>query len=136
MSTPNPGATRRTLLACAAAAPLARLPRSLTLLGEGSEAAIPSDDPIVEALEAVGRARAAYERESEGDAQSAAYDVLGDAQIDLYSTEPTTPAGAVRLLRFIADFLDQDDIVNDLWVGDIIGDSIRSAVAVFEQEGR
>ncbi|MGD9542226.1 hypothetical protein [Methylocystis sp.] len=59
-----------------------------------------------------------------------------EARIALHSTKPTTPAGAAKLLRFIADFLDEDDVVNDIWVADMIGDSIRNAVAVLEREAR
>ena len=51
----------------------------------------------------------------------------------MHSTEPMTGAGAVRLLRVIAEFLD-DDVINDNVVGNMIGDSIRTAVAVMERE--
>jgi hypothetical protein len=49
-------------------------------------------------------------------------------------TPPTTRAGVLRLLRHLADFLDEDDVVNDLYVGDIVGDAIRNAVAMLERE--
>lgn len=97
----------------------------------------PTDaDPIFAALEKVGRARAAYERESGGDAGNVAYRAIGDAEVELYSTEPKTPAGAAKLLQFIADFLDEHGVVNDNWVGDMIGDSIRNALAIFEPEAQ
>jgi hypothetical protein len=40
----------------------------------------------------------------------------------------------LRLLRHLADFLDQEDVVNDLYVDDLVGDAIRNAIAVFERE--
>ena len=59
-----------------------------------------------------------------------------DSECALYDTPPATRAGALWLLRHIADFLDEDDIVNDNWVGDMIGDAIRNAIAVLEREER
>jgi hypothetical protein len=58
----------------------------------------------------------------------------GAAEQELLATAPTTRAGALRLLRHLADFLDQDDVVNDLYVDDLVGDAIRNAIAVFEAE--
>lgn len=60
----------------------------------------------------------------------------GDAERAIYETAPSTRAGALRLLRHIADFLDEDDVVNDLYVGDVVGDAIRNAVAVLEREAQ
>jgi hypothetical protein len=59
-----------------------------------------------------------------------------DSECALYDTPPATRAGALWLLRHIADFLDEDDVVNDNWVGDLIGDAIRNAAAVLEREAR
>ena len=36
-----------------------------------------------------------------------------DSEHAFYGTLPTTRAGALRLLRHLADFLDEDDVVND-----------------------
>ncbi|MFZ3178692.1 MAG: hypothetical protein WA156_00435 [Methylocystis silviterrae] len=57
-----------------------------------------------------------------------------DSERALCETPPTTRAGALRLLRHLADFLDEDDVVNDLYVGDVVGDAICNAVAVLERE--
>ncbi|KAF0205150.1 MAG: hypothetical protein FD172_4085, partial [Methylocystaceae bacterium] len=54
----------------------------------------------------------------------------------VFESTPTTLAGALRLLRHLADFLDEDDVVNDMLVGDMIGDSVRNAVAVLEREAQ
>jgi hypothetical protein len=71
--------------------------------------------------------------ESEDAAQEAS-EVAGSTERALFETAPTSRAGALRLLRFIADFLDEDDVVNDTWVGDVVGEAIRNAIAVFESE--
>ncbi|NUJ81432.1 hypothetical protein HUN39_15645 [Methylocystis sp. FS] len=120
--------TRRAVMAGLAAAPVAGLP---AIAGGATEA-----DPIFAAIEKYQRAYAAFNQSEEGPDQDAACSVYFDAEIDLHSTKPTTPAGAAKFLRFIANFLDEDDVVNDNWVGDMIGDSIRTAVAVMEQEAR
>lgn len=72
--------------------------------------------------------------EDSDDSARAAAEARGAAEQELLSTEPTTRAGALRLLRHIAEFLDQEDVVNDLYVDDLVGDAIRNAIAVFEQE--
>lgn len=71
--------------------------------------------------------------ESDETARGAA-EKRGAAEQELLATAPTTRAGALRLLRHLADFLDQDDVVNDLYVDDLVGDAIRNAIAVFESE--
>ncbi|MBG0797543.1 hypothetical protein IYX23_07665 [Methylocystis sp. L43] len=118
--------SRRAMLAGLAATPVAGLP---AIAGGATEA-----DPIFAAIEKYQRAAAAFNQSEEGTDQDAACSVYFDADIDLHSTKPTTPAGAAKFLRFIADFLDEDDIVNDNWIGDMVGDSIRNAVAVLERE--
>ena len=70
------------------------------------------------------------------DADVAASRAAWSSERKLCETPPTTRAGALRLLRHLADFLDEDDVVNDNWVGDTIGDAIRNAVAVLEREAR
>jgi hypothetical protein len=40
----------------------------------------------------------------------------------------------LRLLRHLANFLDEDDVVNDLYLDEVVGDAIRNAVAVLERE--
>ena len=113
------------MLAGLAAAPVAGLP--------AFAGAVTEDDPIFAAIEKVERAHAAFNQAEEGPDQDAASNVYFDADIALHSTKPTTPAGAAKFLRFIADFLD-DDVINDNWVGDMIGDSIRNAITVLERE--
>lgn len=71
--------------------------------------------------------------ELEGSAQTAAEDA-GATERELLTTAPTTRAGVLRLLRHLADFLDEDDVVNDLYVGDVVGDAIRNAIAIFKRE--
>ncbi|MGJ0533842.1 hypothetical protein [Methylocystis sp.] len=68
------------------------------------------------------------------DTDAEATEAEKDSECALYDTPPTTRAGALWLLRHIADFLDEDDVVNDNWVGDMIGDSIRNAIAALERE--
>lgn len=71
--------------------------------------------------------------ESEDAARDAAGET-GATEAALFETAPTTRAGALRLLRHLAAFLDEDDVVNDLYVSDLVGDAIRNAIAVFERE--
>jgi hypothetical protein len=71
--------------------------------------------------------------EAESAAQKA-QDDANEAQREVFEATPTTGAGALRLLRHLADFLDEDDVVNDIWVGDLLGEAIRNAAAVLEQE--
>ncbi len=70
------------------------------------------------------------------DADMEASQVAGATERAFYETAPTTHAGALRLLRHLADFLDEDDVVNDLYLGDVVGDAIRNAIAVLDQEAR
>ncbi len=60
----------------------------------------------------------------------------GASQRALCETPPTTRDGALRLLRHLADFLDEGDVVNDLHLGDVVGDAIRNAVEVLEREAQ
>jgi hypothetical protein len=66
----------------------------------------------------------------------AAEEVRGEAEREFLETAPTTRAGALLLLRHLADFLDGDDVINDAHIGDAIGDAIRNAIAVFESEAQ
>ncbi len=68
------------------------------------------------------------------DADMAASREAGDAERAICETAPTTRAGALRLLRHLADFLDEEGAVNDLYLGDVVGDAIRNAVAVLEAQ--
>lgn len=73
------------------------------------------------------------------DAESAAQEALDnakEAQMAVFEAVPTTRAGAARLLKFIADFLDEDDVINDTRAEGKVGDAIRNAVAVLEREAR
>ncbi|MGJ0504110.1 MAG: hypothetical protein ACR65X_10300 [Methylocystis sp.] len=45
-------------------------------------------------------------------------------------------AGAARLLRFVADYFDEDDQLFDTYLTNVIGNAIRSAAAVLEREPR
>ncbi|MGZ9103542.1 MAG: hypothetical protein ACXW3Y_11745 [Rhodoplanes sp.] len=116
---------------CSAASPLRPSPGFLQSLASSLK-----PTRSFAAIEKYQRAYAAFNQSEEGPDQDAACNVYFDAHIDLHSTEPRTPAGAAKFLRFIADFLDEDDIVNDNWVGDMVGDSIRAAVVVLEREAR
>ncbi|ULO22986.1 hypothetical protein [Methylocystis sp. SB2] len=69
-------------------------------------------------------------RESSRDAALA----RGEAEREFVTTAPTTRAGALRLLRHLAEFLDGDDVINDRFLDDVVGDAIRNAIAVFERE--
>jgi hypothetical protein len=73
--------------------------------------------------------------ESDEFALSAA-EARGDAEREFVTTAPTTRAGALRLLHHLAEFLDGDDVVNDRFLDDVVGDAIRNAIAVFESEAR
>ncbi len=98
-----------------------------------------SDSQYEEALTTLDGPESEYQarwravEESEESARAAAEE-RGAAEQELLSTAPTTRVGALRLLRHLADFLDQDDVVNDLYVDDLVGDAIRNAIAVFEWE--
>ena len=67
------------------------------------------------------------------DADMEASREAGEAERELCETAPTTRAGALRLLRHLAEFLN-DDVINDIYLGDVVGDAIRNAVAVLERE--
>jgi hypothetical protein len=56
---------------------------------------------------------------------------LGDAERAVYEAEPISPAGAIALLRFAADFLEENG-VNDTKLGDVFPDAIRRAADFFE----
>jgi hypothetical protein len=58
-------------------------------------------------------------------------DEESNAEGEVFKTVPATPAGALMLLRTIADHIDEYG-VNDTLTGDLIGDAIRNAVATLE----
>jgi hypothetical protein len=100
-------------------------------------------EPEYRNARAVLEAHGAYAQNAETsevlDAELAAQkaqDNANEAQRAVFESTPTTLAGALRLLRRLADFLDEDDVVNDMLVGDMIGDSVRNAVAVLEREAQ
>jgi hypothetical protein len=64
-------------------------------------------------------------------ASQAAYDALSDAERAVYEAEPISRAGAIALLRFAADFL-QENGVNDTQLEDVFPDAIRRAADFFE----
>jgi hypothetical protein len=55
----------------------------------------------------------------------------GDAEAEVFKTVPETPAGALMLLRSIADYIDEHG-VNDDWNGNLVGEAIRNAAATLE----
>jgi hypothetical protein len=123
--------SRRAILAGIAAAPVAGLPAIADVVAEA--------DPVLAALEGLGRARGAYAQVADDcadDVLDVACEDMRRAEVALYSTAPTTPQGAARLLQHVADFLDEDDVVNDNWVGGLIGAAIRNAFAVLDREAR
>ncbi|MBM3653805.1 MAG: hypothetical protein FJX06_13390 [Alphaproteobacteria bacterium] len=63
-----------------------------------------------------------------------AAEALGEAEREFVTTAPTTRAGALQLLHHLAEFLSDDDVVNDRFLGDVAGDAIRNVIAVFESE--
>jgi hypothetical protein len=123
--------SRRAMLAGLAAAPVAGLPAIAGVVAE--------PDPVLAALEGLARARAACEQVGD-DCDDAVVDlVCGDmrnAEVALYSTAPTTPAGAARLLRVIADYLSEEGNLYDIYLEPVLGNAIRNAAALLEQEAR
>ena len=65
------------------------------------------------------------------DAYNEAYREERDAERAIMIAEPTSPAGAIALLRFIADQLD-DIGINDTNFEDVLTDAIRAAADFFE----
>jgi hypothetical protein len=59
------------------------------------------------------------------------FEVLGYAERAVYEAKPTSRAGAIALLRFAADFL-QENGVNDTQLEDVFPDAIRRAADFFE----
>jgi hypothetical protein len=104
--------------------------RELGLLSDAeyAEALTALDGPETE-HQAMWRAVEELE-ESSRDAAGA----RGEAEREFVTTAPTTRAGALRLLHHLAEFLDSDDVVNDRFLEDVVGDAIRNAIAVFESE--
>lgn len=74
--------------------------------------------------------------EESDEAARATSEVRGEAERELLTTAPTTHAGALQLLGHLAELLSDDDVVNDLYVADVVGDAIRNAIAVFMREAR
>jgi hypothetical protein len=89
---------------------------------------------ILKAREATPLARdSSAVREAEERA-SDAQEETNEARRAIFETEPTTPLGAASLLRFIADFVDEDDVIADISASGILGDAIRAAVSILENE--
>ncbi len=65
------------------------------------------------------------------DAYNEAYREERDAERAIMIAEPTSPAGAIALLRFIAEQLD-DIGINDTNFEDVLTDAIRAAAEFFE----
>jgi hypothetical protein len=51
----------------------------------------------------------------------------------VYEAEPTSRAGAIAFLRFVADFLEENG-VNDTLLEDVFPNAIRAAADFFEGE--
>jgi hypothetical protein len=123
--------SRRAMLAGLAAAPVAGLPAIASVVAE--------PDPVLAALEGLGRARAAYEQIGDDCSDAVLNHVCADkrnAEVALYSTAPATPAGAARLLRVIADYLSEEGNLYDIYLEPVLGNAIRNAAALLEQEAR
>jgi hypothetical protein len=98
-----------------------------------------SPDPEFEAARAALEARQsaidlAKEEGGEDDDEAEsreAFAVLGDAERAVYEAEPISRAGAIALLRFAADFLEENG-VNDTQLEDVFPDAIRRAADFFE----
>jgi hypothetical protein len=86
-------------------------------------------------LDALLQQRAAAKAESgyaDADAAaSEAFEQQGDVERSIFETEPTSRAGAIALLRFAADHI-EDLGVNDSNVADVLPDAIRAAADFFE----
>ena len=78
-------------------------------------------------------ARTASEYGEVDDAYNEAYREERDAERAIMIAEPTSPAGAIALLRFIAEQLD-DIGINDTKFEDVLPDAIRAAADFFEGE--
>lgn len=105
------------------------------------ECGLLSDSEYAEALIALDGLESEHQKmwravEDLDDSAWAAAEARGEAERELLTTAPQTRAGALRLLRHLAEFLSDDDVVNDLYVDDVVGDALRNAIAVFEREVR
>ncbi|HTO79943.1 MAG TPA: hypothetical protein VMJ31_09245 [Methylocystis sp.] len=80
-------------------------------------------------LPAFEQARAKIEAQE--DAPNEAFDRLGDAERAIFEAAPTTHVGAVAMLRFTADFLEELGI-NDTRVEDVLRDALRRAADFIE----
>jgi hypothetical protein len=88
-----------------------------------------------EELDALLQQRAAAKAKSgyaDADAAaSEAFEHQGDVERSIFETEPTSRAGAIALLRFAADHI-EDMGVNDSNVADVLPDAIRRTADFFE----
>jgi hypothetical protein len=105
------------------------------------EGGLLSDSEYAEALTALDGPESEHQKmwhavEELDDSARAAAEARGEAERELLTTAPTTHAGALQLLRHLAEFLSDNDVVNDLYVDDVVGDAIRNTIAVFEREAR
>jgi hypothetical protein len=118
------------------------LEETIALLRRGwakQQEELASPDPEYEAARAALEARQsaidlAKEEGGEDDDEAAsdeAFAVLGDAERAVYEAEPISRAGAIALLRFAADFLEENG-VNDTQLEDVFPDAIRRAADFFE----
>lgn len=137
-------ATRRLFLAAGPAATV------FASLGAAAAASAPSDDPVFAAIAECNRLEAlhleaitatdalfesgaaAEELEAVEAAQSEVCHAACARERELFATEPTTVAGAVAMLRFLADNF--DDLSSAAL--DIAPDAIRAAVEVLERGAR
>jgi hypothetical protein len=90
-----------------------------------------------EELDALLQQRAAAKAKSgyaDADAAaSEAFERQGDVERSIFETEPISRAGAIALLRFSADHIENMG-VNDSNVADVLPDAIRAAADFFEGE--
>ncbi len=74
--------------------------------------------------------------EESGDADMEASRAEGASECALCETSSMTRAGALRLLRHLADFLDEDDVINDLYLGDVDATLLNCIVRDMAERGR
>jgi len=114
---------------------VAQLRRGWAMQQEELASTSPEYQAARAALEARQAALAVAPESSAEEASDDAFDVFGDAERAVFEAAPTTQAGAVALLRFTAEFLEELGI-NDTKVEDVLPDAIRNAAAVLEREAQ
>jgi hypothetical protein len=94
-----PAIDRRSLLCGLGAAAVAGVPTS-------SDAKLLPHDPVFQAMVAHEHAEKIYAKESNEALRDSAFADVWDAEYEVMETKPSTPAGAVALLRFVASLME------------------------------